>query len=166
MPKQLKAPTDQAPGLAEGSKSFFYVERDDNQRSKWVKLHRLGTDLKTDKIVYEEPDDAYFLNVGKSQSGDYIFISSGNHVTSDVRFLRADAPDAAPELIAPREPGRSIRRRPSRGPIFHPYECGRGRRFQDRDSAGLPRRGGRTGRNGSPTSPAARSSPSRRSRIS
>jgi len=85
------------------SKAFFYVERDDNQRSKWVKLHRLGAPAAEDVLIYEEPDDGFFLNVSKSQSGDYIFIHSGNHVTSEVRYVRADAPDAAPVLIAPRE---------------------------------------------------------------
>lgn len=89
---------------AADSKSFFYVERDDNQRSKWVKLHRLGDDPAKDKLVYEEPDDAYFIGVHKSQSGEYIFISSSNHVTGETRFVRADAPDDALQLIAPREP--------------------------------------------------------------
>ncbi len=89
---------------AADSKSFFYIERDDNQRSKWVKLHKLGDDPAKDTLVYEEPDDAFFLDIEKSQSGDYIFISSGNHVSSEMRFVRADAPDAAPQLIAAREP--------------------------------------------------------------
>lgn len=90
---------------AADSQSFFYVERDRNQRPKRVKLHRLGEDPASDKIVYEEPDDGYFLSVSKSQSGEYIFISSGSHVTSESRFLRADAPEAAPVLIAARESG-------------------------------------------------------------
>lgn len=89
---------------AADSKSFFYVERDDNQRSKWVKLHRLGDDPANDRLVYEESDDAYFIGVHKSQSGEYIFISSSNHVTGETRFVRADAPDNALQLIAPREP--------------------------------------------------------------
>lgn len=89
---------------AADSQSFFYIERDDNQRSKWVKLHRLGDDPASDRLIYEEPDDALFLGLAKSQSGDYIFISSGNHDSSETRFVRADAPGAPPTLIAPREP--------------------------------------------------------------
>ena len=87
------------------SKSFFYVERDDNQRPKRVKLHRLGDNPSADKIVYEEPDDGYFLQISKSQSGDYIFITLSSQTTSEVRFIRADAPTAAPTLIAAREIG-------------------------------------------------------------
>lgn len=88
---------------AADSGSFFYVERDDNQRSKWVKLHRLGDDPANDATVYEEPDDAFFLDVSKSQSGAYIFIYSGNHVTSEARFIPAGAPHTSPTLIAARE---------------------------------------------------------------
>ncbi len=87
------------------SASFIYVERDDNQRPKRVKLHRLGDRPETDKTIYEEPDDGYFLRVSKSQSGAFIFIVSGSQITSEVRFIRADKPDMAPVLMAPRETG-------------------------------------------------------------
>ena len=87
------------------SSGFFYIERDDNQRPKRVKLHRLGADPSSDKLIYEEPDNGFFLSVGKSQSGDYIFITSGSQITSEVRFLRADDPDMAPILISPRDNG-------------------------------------------------------------
>ncbi len=88
-----------------GSDAFFYVERDGNQRPKWVKLHRLGDDPANDTVIYEEPDDAMFLSIEKSQSGEYVFITSNSQATSEVRFLRSDAPEAAPQLIAPRENG-------------------------------------------------------------
>ena len=84
------------------SSAFYYIERDDNQRPKRVKLHRLGTDPAEDRLIYEEPDDGFFLSVGKSQSGDYIFIYAGSHTSSEVRYLPADSLDAAPTLIEPR----------------------------------------------------------------
>ncbi|MEX6634361.1 S9 family peptidase [Hyphococcus lacteus] len=90
---------------AADSQSFFYVERDDNQRPKRVKLHRLGSDPANDPVIYEEDDDAFFLGVSKSQSGEYIFISSGSQITSESRFIRADATDLTPTLIAARENG-------------------------------------------------------------
>lgn len=89
---------------AADSKSFFYIQRDDNQRPKWVKLHRLGDDPANDKLIYEETDEAFFLDIGKSQSGDYVFISSGNHVSSETRFVPAASPESDPVLIAPRAP--------------------------------------------------------------
>ncbi|MDJ0709663.1 MAG: S9 family peptidase [Woeseiaceae bacterium] len=88
---------------AADSKSFYYIERDDNQRPKRVKQHVLGTDPAEDILVYEELDDTMFLFVGKSQSGEYILIGSAKGTTSEYRFLRADAePGTEPLLVAPR----------------------------------------------------------------
>lgn len=85
--------------------AYFYVERDEHQRTKRVRLHRLGADPATDPVIYEEPDDGFFLDVATSHSQAYIFITSRNHTTSEARFLPADDPDAPPRLIAPRQAG-------------------------------------------------------------
>ncbi|MEO1319585.1 MAG: S9 family peptidase, partial [Pseudomonadota bacterium] len=72
---------------APDSKSFFYTERDENQRPKRVRRHVLGTDPADDELIYEEQDDSFFLGVGLSQSGEYILISSGKSTSSEVHFL-------------------------------------------------------------------------------
>jgi oligopeptidase B len=95
--------TDGSSVWAADSKSFYYVERDANQRPKRVKQHVLGTDPADDLLVYEETDDTMFLFAGKSQSGEYIFIGSAKGTTSEYRYLMADAaPGTEPKLIAPR----------------------------------------------------------------
>ncbi len=90
---------------AADSKSFYYTERDENQRPKRIKHHVLGTDVADDRVVYEEPSDTLFLSAGKSQSGEYVFISSGNGETSETRFVPASDLTAEPVLIAPRVDG-------------------------------------------------------------
>jgi oligopeptidase B len=88
---------------AADSTSFYYVERDDNQRPKRVKHHIVGTDPADDLLVYDEPDDSYFLGIGKSQSGEYIFIGVRKGTSSEYRYLAADAePGTQPVLVAPR----------------------------------------------------------------
>ena len=88
---------------AADSRSFYYVERDDNQRPKRVKHHIVGTDPADDLVVYEEADDSFFLGVGKSQSTEYILIGSSKSTSSEYRYLSADAePGTEPVLIAPR----------------------------------------------------------------
>jgi len=95
--------TDGNPVWAANSQSFYYIERDEHQRSKRVKRHFLKTNPSKDELIYEEPDDAFFLSVSKSHSGDYILISASNSTSGDVRFLSTDAPVATkPTLIAPR----------------------------------------------------------------
>ncbi|MEL6868771.1 MAG: S9 family peptidase [Pseudomonadota bacterium] len=97
------ADTDGSAYWAADSKSFFYVERDDNQRPKRVRRHKLGTDPAQDELIYEEADDSFFLGIGLSQDARYLFISSGQSTTSEVRYLRADAkPGTQPTLVAPR----------------------------------------------------------------
>ena len=88
---------------ASDSESFYYVERDDNQRPKRVKHHVVGTDPAKDLLVYEEPDDSYFVGIDKSLSGKYVFIGVRKSTSSEYRYLPADAePGTEPTLIAPR----------------------------------------------------------------
>lgn len=87
------------------SQAFFYVERDDQQRPRRVKLHRLGRGAADDILVYDEPDEAFFVGVGETQSRAFALIESHTHATSEVRFIPLDAPETAPQLIAKREEG-------------------------------------------------------------
>lgn len=96
--------TDGNPVWNATSDAFYYVERDDHQRPKRVKRHQLGTDPSSDPVLYEEADDGFFLGIGKSQSGTYIFIETGNSVSSEVWVLSSNAPATQkPTLIAPRK---------------------------------------------------------------
>jgi len=87
------------------STGFFYVERDDNQRPVRVRYHRLGDAPAKDKVVYEESDPGFFVGIGKSQSGAYVFAVSGSQITSEYRAIPADDPLSDPVLIAERENG-------------------------------------------------------------
>jgi oligopeptidase B len=91
---------------ASDSKSFFYVERDDHQRPKRVRHHRLGTDPSTDRLVYEEDDDGMFLGIEETSSEAYLVISIGNGNTSEARIIPLARPEADPVLIAPRQKDR------------------------------------------------------------
>lgn len=85
--------------------SFFYREVNDNWRPCRARLHRLGDDPASDRIVYEEKDSSFFINIGGTQSRAYVTITTGDHVTSEVRLVPADNPESAPVLIAGRETG-------------------------------------------------------------
>ena len=89
---------------ASDSSGFFYVERDDNQRAKWVKFHRLGEDPSKDRLIYEEEDDGFYMGLSKSQSGDFVFIGCSSPNSSEVQYLRADDPLSPPVMIEPRTP--------------------------------------------------------------
>lgn len=84
---------------------FFYTVLDENHRPIAIRHHRLGTASENDRTVYEESDPGFFIDVHGSLLNDYIFISINDHETSEIRVIPADNPDAAPKLIAVREPG-------------------------------------------------------------
>ena len=82
---------------------LFYVRLDASHRASRVFRHKLGTSPETDVLVYEDPDPGFFVGVGKTQSERFVLIQSHDHETSEVRFIPADAPEAEPRLVAPRE---------------------------------------------------------------
>jgi len=90
---------------ANDSQTFYYVERDDNQRPRRVKRHTLGTDPANDPVIYEENDAGFFLSASKTSSGRFILINAGGHTTNEVYYLDADDPAASPTMISSRENG-------------------------------------------------------------
>ena len=58
-----------------------------------------------DTLLYEEHDESFFVGLGLSQSEQLMFISAGDHITSEVRFVPRDDVLARPTLIAPRRSG-------------------------------------------------------------
>ena len=92
---------------APDSSCFYYVELDNNHKPKKIKCHILNTPSKDDVLMYHEKDDGYFLNVGKSNSKEYIFIVSGNSETTEVQFFDAakNGKDAELKLVRAREAG-------------------------------------------------------------
>ena len=81
---------------------LFYVRADEAERPFQVWRHRLGTPAADDALVFQEDDERFFVAVGRSRSGEYLFISTGSAVTSDVRFLRADDPAGEWTVVEPR----------------------------------------------------------------
>ncbi len=91
-----------APEWATDGARFLYVVVNDQWRPYQVRLHRLGTPRSADPVVYEEADESFFVGIDKTTSEQYLLISSGDHVTSEVYWLPAEAPDATPRVFSPR----------------------------------------------------------------
>ncbi|HAQ34038.1 MAG TPA: S9 family peptidase, partial [Alphaproteobacteria bacterium] len=96
--------TDESTGdfvWANDSQTLFWVWRDDNGRSKRVYRQIRGEDAST--LVYEEPDDGFFVNVGKTDGDSFVVINTSGHTTSEVRLIDANAPTADAILVSERE---------------------------------------------------------------
>jgi oligopeptidase B len=70
-------------------------------RSYRVFRHRLGGD--EDSLVYEEPDEENYLFVSKSLSSSFFYLTSGQTISTEVRYISADSPEEPPEVFLPRE---------------------------------------------------------------
>ena len=90
---------------ADDGRSVFYVWLDDNHRPAKLFHHIIGSDPAEDSLVYAEPDPAFFLGVGQTQSKRYILVDSHDHETSEVRLLDSRNSTATPALIAARRTG-------------------------------------------------------------
>ncbi|KAG0230743.1 hypothetical protein BGW41_002415 [Actinomortierella wolfii] len=79
----------------------------ETERAYRVNLHRLGTDVSEDRVLYEEKDEMFNLSMTKSGDGKFILINSAAQVTSETLFIYADAKeeDTSPRVIMPRKEG-------------------------------------------------------------
>jgi oligopeptidase B len=83
------------------SRFIFWVFRDDNGRP--AKIYRRPARGGDDALVYDEPDDGFFLSVAPSESREFILISAGNGAQSEYYTIPAANPTAAPTLFSARE---------------------------------------------------------------
>jgi oligopeptidase B len=56
-----------------------------------------------DKFLFEENDERFRIDIERSRSGDYLFLITNSHTTSEVHYLRATDPTGEFRLAAPRE---------------------------------------------------------------
>ncbi len=88
---------------ANDNKTIFYTRKDKALRSYQIWKHILGTDVKEDKLVYEEKDETFSCFVYKTKSKKYIIIGSSATLSDEYRFIPADNPDAEWKMFQPRE---------------------------------------------------------------
>ena len=89
---------------AADNKTVFYIEIDPKTLlSKRVKRHVVGTDPATDVLVYEEPDDSFYMGVSRTKDDRFLCIGVSSTVSSETRCIPADQPAATFRVLAPRE---------------------------------------------------------------
>ena len=86
---------------AADGKTLFYALEDAARRPWRFYRHVLGE--RDDALVYEERDERFDIGAYRSRSGRFVFLLSGSHTSTEVRFLDAAEPAGEFRLIAPRE---------------------------------------------------------------
>ena len=92
---------------ATDNKTFFYTLKDQTTLlASKVYRHVLGTDPKTDVLVYTEKDDQFYMGLGRTKSKKYIIIvSDHNGVSSEYQLLNAADPNGKFTTFYPRKHG-------------------------------------------------------------
>ncbi|GAA3534655.1 S9 family peptidase [Aeromicrobium panaciterrae] len=103
LPDEITATSGGATWSA-GATHLFYTTVDDAWRPHQVWRHALGS-TGDDVLVLEEPDERYFVGVGRTQSDRYLVIGLSSKITSEVRVLEADDPEGEFRVVLPRQDG-------------------------------------------------------------
>jgi oligopeptidase B len=84
---------------------FFYTTSNDAWRTDKVWRHVMGTPVTDDVVVVEETDERYNVNVGLTRSEKFVIISAASEITSESRFVPAEAPLSELQMVAARRLG-------------------------------------------------------------
>lgn len=88
------------------SQAFFYVKLEEETLLPYqVWLHRLGTPVEQDRLIYEEEDDSFYLSIEPTRSAHYLCINLSSTLTSEVWLVPLAEPERLPCCFRPRESG-------------------------------------------------------------
>ncbi|MEI9850828.1 MAG: prolyl oligopeptidase family serine peptidase [Sphingomonas sp.] len=94
---------EDAPVWSDDGATLFYIDKDPvTLLSKRVKAHRIGTPASADTLVYEEPDDSFYIGLFRTTSDKFICIRVTSTVSDEQRCARAADPTAF-AVLAPRQ---------------------------------------------------------------
>ncbi|MBK7519546.1 MAG: S9 family peptidase [Gammaproteobacteria bacterium] len=86
------------------SRAVFYIEKDPvTLLGLEVRRHDLGTDPKSDPVVYEQDDPSFYTYVYKTSDRRYIVIYAESTVASEMRIADAASAGQPFQLFLPRE---------------------------------------------------------------
>ena len=84
---------------------LFYTRLDESWRPHQVWRHEVGTAAEDDVLVFNEPDERFWVGVGSSRDDAWVILQVGSKLTSEVLLLDAAAPLGIPRVVAPRRDG-------------------------------------------------------------
>jgi oligopeptidase B len=90
---------------ANDDQTIYYTILDEAKRSCKLCRHTLGTASDLDSVIYHEKDEAFWVEVSKTKSEQYVLMNTSSHTTTEFYYLDANAPQLGFKMFRPREPG-------------------------------------------------------------
>ena len=88
---------------ANDSQTIFYTQEDAVSKRQYRLYKHTVASADADALVYEEKDEKFDVYAEKSRSQKFLFLISGSHTTSEVRFIPAADPTAEWKVMEPRK---------------------------------------------------------------
>jgi oligopeptidase B len=88
------------------SRAVLYIEKDPQTLlGNKVWRHVLGTGRASDVLLFEERDESFYTDIGRSSDDRWIYIHSHSTETSEQRYADAAAPERGFRVLVPRSQG-------------------------------------------------------------
>ena len=84
---------------------IFYSKLDENHRPRKIYRHKLGTDINSDELIFEEKSEAFTVSIDLSSDDKYFFITTSDHNTSEQYYFNVNEKNPQPKLIKKRKKG-------------------------------------------------------------
>jgi len=84
---------------------IFYSKLDKNHRPRKIYRHKLGTNTKDDRLIFEEKSEAFTVGIDLSSDDKYFFITTSDHNTSEQYYFNVNEINPQPKLIKKRKRG-------------------------------------------------------------
>ncbi|WP_045246159.1 S9 family peptidase [Microbacterium ginsengisoli] len=91
--------------LSPDGRHIVYTTVDDAWRPDTVWLHEIGADAASDRRLFHEPDERFWVDAGFTRSDRFLVIGLGSSITSEEWLVPADDLTAQPRVVWPRREG-------------------------------------------------------------
>ena len=88
---------------ANDNKTLFYTVEDATTKRDYQAFRHTAGTAGPGALIYEEKDERFNVDSGKTLSKAYIFLVSASHTTSEARYIPADQPMAEFKVMEPRK---------------------------------------------------------------
>lgn len=84
-------------------KYIYYSKLDKHHRPRKIYRHKIGTQTKKDKLIYEEKDEGFTCGIGISSDEKYFFVATSDHTTSEIYFFSVNEDNPKLKLFRRRQ---------------------------------------------------------------
>lgn len=106
--RQVVSPLDRAAAgaaWANDGETLFSIRMDNRNRPFQLVRHRISRETISEDLIVEERDEAFRLRLSRTESGQYLILTSWGHDTTELHYLNANDPLTQLNMLHSRQSG-------------------------------------------------------------